>query len=133
MGAVRHFYDSLPSSLSVRVCSSSLSASTFFWYLAVHPWLPEDLHHINQRGRHRLKSTILISVTGHYHWFLPQRCNMFQCSVSKLLSTEESREKGLLQKGFDTCTKLKDLVTVARSMVRANHWLRSIETDTFLW
>ncbi|KAK2564404.1 Conserved oligomeric Golgi complex subunit 1 [Acropora cervicornis] len=59
MGAVRHFYDSLtstlPSSLSVRVCSSSLSASTSFWYLAVHSSLPEDLHHINQRGRHRLK------------------------------------------------------------------------------
>ena len=95
MGAVHHFYDSLtstlPSSLSVRVYSSSLSASTSFWYLAVHASLPEDLHHINQRDRHRLKSTIL-----------PQRCNKFQCSVSKLLSTEESRWKGLLQKGFDT-------------------------------
>ena len=70
------FFISLPSGLSSRARSSSLSASTSF---AILRW-PESCQHINQLGRHRLTIhfALMISASGHSL----QRYNKFRSLLS---------------------------------------------------
>jgi len=87
------FYISLPSNLSIRARSSSLSVSTS-WYLAVHSPLARDKSAYRSGHHLTIQFAMLISVSGHSL----QRYNKFQSFLSQSSFQNQTNWKTLLVK-----------------------------------
>ena len=72
------FYISLPSGLSIRARSSSLSASTSF---GCPFFVGQSCQHINQLGRHRLTIHFALLISASRHSL--QRYNKFRSLLSQ--------------------------------------------------